>query len=163
MKVIKKGDKGLDVKTLQQKLKITPDGDFGPITEKHVIRFQLMHGITADGIVGSETWSLILTLNDCTTVEIDEDNDTSSQYFTTPWNQIIHKHYLPKGEYIEGPIKNDYIFLHHTAGNSNPYACIDYWGRDDRGRVATEFVLGGINHRNGDQLKESLNRAKKIM
>jgi len=150
MKVIKKGDKGLDVKTLQQKLKITPDGDFGLMTEKHVIRFQLMHGITADGIVGSDTWSLILTLNDCTTVEIDEDNDTSNQYFTTPWNQVIHKHYLPKGEYIEGPIKNDYIFLHHTAGNSNPYACIDHWSRDDRGRVATEFVLGGINHKNGD-------------
>lgn len=96
MKVIKKGDKGLDVKTLQQKLKITPDGDFGPNTEKHVIRFQLMHGIVADGIVGSDTWSLILSLNDCSTVEIDEDNDTSKQYFKTPWNQIIHKYYLPK-------------------------------------------------------------------
>ena len=24
------------------------------------------------------------------------------------------------------------------------------WGRDTRGRIATEFVLGGINHRNGN-------------
>ena len=42
------------------------------------------------------------------------------------------------------------MFLHHTAGGSNPYACIDQWGRDRRGRVATEFVLGGQNYRTGD-------------
>jgi hypothetical protein len=72
------------------------------------------------------------------------------QYFITNYDQLIHKHYLPDGEYLKGPIKNEYIFLHHTAGNSNPYACIDMWGRDKRGRIATEFVLGGVNHRNGN-------------
>jgi len=82
--------------------------------------------------------------------ELDEDTDVSQQYFTTNWNQVIHKHFLPKGEYVNGPIANEYIFLHHTAGNSNPYRCIDHWGRDTRGRIATEFVLGGINHRNGN-------------
>ena len=107
-----------------------------------------MHGLVADGIVGSDTWVLISTLKDARTVEIDEDSDTAAQFFKTGYNQIIHKHFLPKGEYVEGPVNNEYIFLHHTAGNANPYRCIDHWGRDDRGRIATEFVLGGVNHRN---------------
>tara|TARA_R100000935_G_scaffold11163_2_gene22327 strand:- start:5720 stop:6643 length:924 start_codon:yes stop_codon:yes gene_type:complete len=150
MKVLKKGDRGREVQSLQQKLMLKPDGIFGSITEKHVIRYQLMYNMPADGICGSEMWSLILQQPDKLTEEIDEDNDTKSQFFKTNYGQYIHKHYLPKGEYIDGPVNNEYIFIHHTAGNSNPYRCIDHWGRDTRGRVATEFVLGGINHRNGN-------------
>jgi hypothetical protein len=95
-------------------------------------------------------WVLILNLQKSVPDEIDEDTDVTEQYFTTNYDQLIHKHYLPKGEYVNGPIKNEYIVLHHTAGNANPYRCIDHWGRDTRGRIATEFVLGGISHRNGD-------------
>ena len=109
-----------------------------------------MHNLSADGIVGAETWTLLLQLPSALTIAIDEDTDTQGQMFETPYDQIIHKHYLPKGEYVEGPVSNHYIFLHHTAGNANPYRCIDHWGRDSRGRIATEFVLGGINHRNGN-------------
>jgi hypothetical protein len=81
---------------------------------------------------------------------IDEDTDGEDQYYTTNYDQIIHKYFLPKDEYINGPIKNEYIFLHHTAGWHNPYKTIDSWGRDTRGRIATEFVLGGRDHRNGE-------------
>tara|TARA_R110002020_G_scaffold17044_16_gene60329 strand:+ start:4656 stop:5576 length:921 start_codon:yes stop_codon:yes gene_type:complete len=150
MRILKKGDKNSEVQKLQQKLGLRVDGHFGPVTEKQVIRFQLTNGLTADGIVGSDTWTLLLQVGTSYMDTIDEDNDLSSQYFTTNYDQIIHKHFLPKGEYIDGPIENKYIFLHHTAGNANPYRCIDHWGRDTRGRIATEFVLGGQNHRNGD-------------
>tara|TARA_R100000742_G_C4277494_1_gene99416 strand:- start:22 stop:942 length:921 start_codon:yes stop_codon:yes gene_type:complete len=150
MRMLKKGDKNSEVQKLQQKLGLRADGHFGPVTEKHVIRFQLTNGLTADGIVGSDTWTLLLQVGTSHMDTIDEDNDLSSQYFTTNYDQIIHKHFLPKGEYIDGPVENRYIFLHHTAGNANPYACIDMWGRDTRGRIATEFVLGGQNHRNGN-------------
>jgi hypothetical protein len=150
MKMIKKGDSGPEVHTLQQNLLINRDGIFGRETEKHVIRFQLMHNISADGIVGADTWALLLQLPNAMTIAIDEDTDIHGQMFKTSYDQIIHKHYLPKGEYVEGPVINQYIFLHHTAGNANPYRCIDHWGRDSRGRIATEFVLGGVNHRNGN-------------
>ena len=150
MKQLKIGDKGPDVKTLQDKLQITVDGHFGPNTEKHVERFQLAHSFPVDGIVSNTMWVLILNLQKSVPDEIDEDTDVTEQYFTTNYDQLIHKHYLPKGEYVNGPIKNEYIVLHHTAGNANPYRCIDHWGRDTRGRIATEFVLGGINHRNCD-------------
>ena len=150
MKQLKIGERGSDVKTLQTALGLTVDGVFGPLTEKAVERFQLDKDLMVTGVVDSNTWTLILNMEYTVTEAIDEDTDASSQYFKTNYDQIIHRHHLPKGEYLKGPIQNEYIFLHHTAGNANPYRCIDHWGRDTRGRVATEFVLGGINHRNGD-------------
>jgi hypothetical protein len=149
MEMLKEGSKGQDVRKLQQLLKINNDGIFGPGTKKAVIRFQLGRNLSADGIVGNDTWTLLLT-NGPEFEAIDEDTDIAEQYFTTSFNQVIHRHFLPKGEYIEGPVTNDYIFIHHTAGWNNPYKTIDSWGRDDRGKVATEFVLGGQNIRNND-------------
>lgn len=148
--LIKKGDRTLNVKHLQDKLGLKTDGIFGPLTEKAVIRYQLSNGLTVTGIVDSEMWVLLFNKTKVDLEAIDEDTDVSSQYYTTSFDQLIHKHYLPKGQYIEGPIKNNYVFLHHTAGNNNPYRTIDHWGRDSRGRIATEFVLGGRNHKTGD-------------
>tara|TARA_R100000951_G_C2646956_1_gene182875 strand:- start:1139 stop:2068 length:930 start_codon:yes stop_codon:yes gene_type:complete len=150
MRQLKIGSKGSDVVTLQTKLKISTDGHFGPITEKAVENYQLNKGLPCTGVVDNNMWSLLLNVEYQIPDEIIEDTDISSQYFTTNFDQIIHRHHLPHGEYVKGPIQNEYIFLHHTAGNANPYRCIEHWGKDTRGRVATEFVLGGINHRNGD-------------
>jgi lysozyme len=64
MKILKKGSKGAEVTTLQNNLKalgytIATDGIFGNDTERIVKRFQLDNGLAADGIVGSNTWSVI--------------------------------------------------------------------------------------------------------
>ena len=59
MTILKKGSKGEDVKTLQKKLGITADGDFGPKTEAAVKEFQKKNGLVADGIVGPKTWEII--------------------------------------------------------------------------------------------------------
>lgn len=149
MEMLKVGSRGADVLKLQRLLGIKADGVFGPATKKAVVRFQLGSGIAADGIVGNDTWTLLLTRGP-EREAIDEDTDIMGQYFTTPYNQRIHRHYLPKGEYLEGPISNDYIFLHHTAGWEDPYKTIDSWGRDNRGKIATEFVLGGQRITNGN-------------
>ena len=149
MEMLKEGSKGPEVRKLQQLLKINKDGIFGPGTKKAVIRFQLGRNLSADGIVGNDTWTLLLT-NGPEFEAIDEDTDIAEQYYTTSFNQTIHRHFLPKGEYIEGPVTNDYVFIHHTAGWNNPYKTIDSWGRDNRGRIATEFVLGGQNIKNND-------------
>lgn len=53
---LKKGLKGGDVKKLQTALKITADGDFGPITEKAVKAYQTKKGIVVTGIVDETTW-----------------------------------------------------------------------------------------------------------
>ena len=142
MKLLKRGSTGSDVVQLQTLLKIKADGDFGPGTEKAVIRFQLHYDLTPDGIVGNETWQHLLQ-NKYNPEAIDEDTDSQSTVWQTNYNQTVHRYYLPKGEYLDGPIKNEYAFLHHTAGRHNPYKVVDHWGRDTRGRVGTEFVLGG--------------------
>jgi hypothetical protein len=65
---------------------------------------------------------------------------------------VIERDFLPQGEYIENPepIINKYMFLHHTAGWDDPFKTIKGWARDRRGKVATEFVLGGQNMVTGD-------------
>jgi len=148
-KLLKKGDSGPDVVRLQKKLNIIPDGKFGPNTEKAVMSLQLSKNLRVDGIVGSKTWAALL-LSKYVKEDIDQDTDVEGQYFKTNYNQTIHEYYLGRNEYLPKFGKNEYMFLHHTAGGSNPYACIDHWGRDKRGRVATEFVLGGQNYRTGD-------------
>lgn len=57
---LKIGSKGDDVKKLQEKLKLSVDGVFGPNTEKVVKEFQSKNGLTADGIVGPMTWEKIM-------------------------------------------------------------------------------------------------------
>lgn len=66
--LLRQGSSGSAVRTLQTYLnavgqvntvipQITVDGKFGPATERAVIAFQQLYGLTADGIVGPKTWS----------------------------------------------------------------------------------------------------------
>ena len=55
--LLKRGSTGEDVKKLQSKLGLTPDGSFGPATEAKVKEWQSANGLTADGIVGDGTWN----------------------------------------------------------------------------------------------------------
>lgn len=149
-KLLKKGDRGPDVILLQKKLNTIPDGIFGPMTEKAVFRYQLEKNLRVDGIVGPKTWEMLIMSRTNTNEAIDEDSDITSQHFKTQYDQLIHRHYLDKGEYLAKPSKNEHCFLHHTAGRENPYKTIDHWNRDSRGRVATEFVIGGQSHKTGN-------------
>lgn len=67
--VLSRGDTGLDVRELQQALvdnNFYPninasdngvDGVYGMATEDAVRRYQIVHGLTTDGVAGSETLS----------------------------------------------------------------------------------------------------------
>jgi putative chitinase len=59
--LLKKGSTGEDVKKLQTRLGITPDGSFGPGTEVKVKEWQTLNGLTADGIVGDGTWGKLFS------------------------------------------------------------------------------------------------------
>lgn len=63
--VLRFGDKGPQVKFLQQQLvkqgyEIRIDSDFGPNTQKAIEAFQYESGLTVDGIVGTYTWRALL-------------------------------------------------------------------------------------------------------
>ena len=53
--VVKRGDRGSAVRSIQRQLGIAADGVFGPMTERAVKRFQTRHDLVPDGIVGPLT------------------------------------------------------------------------------------------------------------
>lgn len=54
------GDRSEAVRRLQRRLSIPDDGIFGPKTQAAVEAFQESHGLYVDGIVGPNTWSVLL-------------------------------------------------------------------------------------------------------
>ena len=57
--MLKIGNKGEEVKILQEALGINNDGIFGKQTEEAVKLFQKKNGLEVDGIVGDKTWSAL--------------------------------------------------------------------------------------------------------
>jgi peptidoglycan hydrolase-like protein with peptidoglycan-binding domain len=53
--VVKRGDRGSAVRSIQQQLGVPADAVFGPMTERAVTRFQRRHDLVPDGIVGPLT------------------------------------------------------------------------------------------------------------
>jgi len=132
--LLKRGDSGEDVKLLQKALGITPaDGNFGPKTDAAVRNFQGSHGLAIDGLVGPTTQKMIF--------KEDLENHLDTQITLS---QFEH-YYLDNDEYHSGPNKPEYLFLHHTAGGENPVTTVDMWNNDTRGKIGTEFVIGGTS------------------
>lgn len=139
--LLKKGAIGQYVRILQKELGIGEDGIFGSGTEAAVKKFQKENGLDADGIVGSKTWEAIGVDTDSVISEVYETD------YTTKDGLVIDREYLDKDEYVRdyGQIEPLGFFLHHTAGWDNPYKTVRSWNNDKRGRVATQYVIGGTN------------------
>lgn len=63
---------------------------------------------------------------------------------------------LEKGEYVEERTVKTTIYLHHTAGSHRADWTIDGWNKDrtankSRLRVATAFVIGGLDRNGSDK------------
>lgn len=140
--LLKKGSRGQEVVELQQALGIDADGVFGAGTRAAVEAYQKENGLVVDGIVGRQTLAAIREANATT--------DKSEKVYTPYEDLLVNKYFLPKGQYKEGPTQKEYLFLHHTAGWHNPYKTVDDWATDDRGTIATEFVLGGLSVKGND-------------
>jgi hypothetical protein len=72
VKTVQKGDVGEEVKQWQLFLQSagykipTVDGTFGPATERETLKFQLKHGLKADGVVGPKTWTFVTNVSNNT-------------------------------------------------------------------------------------------------
>ena len=151
--LLKRGSKGPKVKELQEALDLPADGIFGGATKLAVMKFQSQKGLESDGIVGPLTWQILIGSDtDETPIKWNPatDRDDKLEYlgkYTTNGGLEIDRAYLDGDEYVRdyGKIEPLGFFLHHTAGWDNPYNTINNWNRDSRGRVATQYCIGGTN------------------
>ena len=134
--VLRYGSKGELVKILQEILDLKViDGIFGKDTNDAVVYFQKRNKLVADGIVGPMTWKILKYRPE------EEDLDTDREKYQN-WIETYH---LSEGEYIKKETPKNYIMIHHTAGRENPYKVINHWDADNRGRVGTNYVIGGVS------------------
>ena len=152
--LLKVGAKGELVKDVQEVIGVKADGHFGPGTEAAVKKWQAVNGLTADGIVGKGTLGKMGLLDtDSTGKEPLHEKATGiytkKSYVTSNGLEVI-EYFMPKDEYLTGPIKPEWLFIHHTAGWHNPFNTIKAWDADKIGKIATEFVLGGPSCKGND-------------
>ena len=131
-----------DIINAQRLFHLQPTGMIDPLTESAIRNFQLKNDIPVTGDLDGITRNLMFS----NTGEDDISTDLSETF-----DDFIQDYFLPEGEYINTRTNKEYLFLHHTAGWNNPYSTIDMWARDNRGRVGTHYVIGGINPRNLDE------------
>ena len=133
--VLKVGSTGELVRILQELLEIEVDGIYGNKTWKAVKQFQQKCKLKQDGIVGPLTWKA-LKFN-----PREAGLDTDREQYEN-W---IESYHLPENEYVKKETSKKFIVNHHTAGRENPYKTVDHWARDNRGRVGTNYVIGGVS------------------
>jgi len=153
------GEKGLDVVIIQQLLGVEPSGEYDEHTQAAVKNFQLRVGEPATGNADNKTLELILkrlgsdidtTVNDEVQVE---DLEATTDLAEITATVTIDEYLLPDDEYVtdQGEILDKkYIIIHHTAGGADPFKTIDDWANDARGRIGTQYIIGGIDIRDRD-------------
>lgn len=89
------GSNSNDVKQLQIKLGLTPDGVFGKNTESAVKKYQLENNLVVNGIVGNETWSKMFPV---------KTNDVNLVDNATKFKLDNIKEFLPESIFNELPL-----------------------------------------------------------
>ncbi len=132
MKTLRRGDINETVSFLKRILnqsshpiEISPN--FDEHTYNKVVEFQKAGNLSADGVVGKNTWKKLLT---------------SGFNFDLGATNFI----LEKNEWFEEYVEKDTIYFHHTAGLHRPDFTIGWWEGDNKPgklmRVGTSFVIG---------------------
>lgn len=140
--LLKLGSKGQEVKELQKALGLKPSGVFDEETKVAVESYQRANGLVVDGLVGEQTLGSLREKTIST--------DLSEKTYSPIDGLVVNKQFLPGDQYLPGPTSKDYLFLHHTLGWDNPYNTVHDWATDNRGRIGTEFVMGGRSVKGGD-------------
>lgn len=138
MQTMKLGDKGEAVAALQTALTrngytLKADGQFGNLTRSALLSFQQAN--VPESATGEYNAATEAALNPLWLPEA-----------------IAKKYPLPPAQYKTSDSfcssKKLGVCLHHTAGGSNPFRVVEVWRDDDRNRVATHFIIGGLGANN---------------
>src|SRR5699024_8051162 len=79
-KNLSKGDRGEEVKTVQDKVNVAKDGTFGKKTDMSVKEYQNHNVRATDGIVGPKTSEKMSGTNEQTTTNYSSNNEEKSTY-----------------------------------------------------------------------------------
>jgi len=139
---------------IQNILGFEETGVYDEFTKAGIKNFQIKLGIPATGELTDDTLSAFSKRYNLESIEIEtKDSDASTDLTESGVAYEIDEYMLSSDEYVTeyGKIKNrKQIFLHHTSGWNDPYATIKSWENDDRGKIGTHFVIGGINLKTND-------------
>jgi len=156
------------ISNVQEALTLEKSGFLDETTSSAIKNFQMRVGLKPDGMLNEKTLSKLEAMTTFTsndevtdvaigTYELDpleemlanyEDYDYSTDLFES-LDVNIKNQFLDDGEFVREHTHKTTIFLHHTSGWENPYATIKWWNQDDRGRIGTAYVIGGINFKTG--------------
>lgn len=128
MTTLKKGSRGSEVKQLQTLLVyVAADGIFGAKTEAAVIAFQTAHNLIADGIVGPNTWRVLLGGDDPKDVIIPCED---LKQFTEPHGSKTYGKAKDWGTYSSG-----------ACGPTSMAICYRALGLAPAGETASQTIL----------------------
>lgn len=154
--LLKLGSTGPAVREVRTALGITPRDNFDIYTDMSVRRYQANHNLVIDGIVGPQTYRALVDIDTDRTGFDDsiEDTDNKINMLGTYDGHeclVIDRAYLDTDQYVRdyGKIEPKGLTIHGTAGWDDPYKVINSWNRDARGRVATQYVIGGMSIKGG--------------
>ncbi len=146
--ILKLGSTGEDVKVAQITLKYlgllaTVDGDFGPLTESAVRRFQRAKMLADDGVIGPKTWDALLK---AAPAEIPETPTFKVGTFLEGWYSEAIKHPIHTGRW-GGQIVSRCTVVHTTDMRPGLMsALLKSWtssaGVPPRSGVGAHFLLG---------------------
>lgn len=122
------------VRQIQAALGIQVDGIYGRLTQAAVKNFQLKNDLPGSGEVNDATFEKLLGLSITT---------DSSERVIKEGDLIINEYFLDPDEYVRETTPKFYLFLHHTAGWADPFDQVRQWNGDSRGRIGTEYLVGG--------------------
>lgn len=148
--VIRRGDRGRDVRTIQYYLnflgffndrlpQLNVDGIFGSETENAVRTFQRNYGLTVDGIVGKATWNAIISAYDSTL------NSLPDEYRS--YSSLLYPGYTLTVGASGNAVTQIQTFLRTIAQNNNAVPLINVdgiYGEQTRNAVMTVQRLSGI-------------------
>lgn len=128
MTTLRKGSRGSEVKQLQTLLVyVAADGIFGAKTEAAVKAFQTAHNLTADGIVGPNTWHVLLGGDDPKDIIIPCED---LKQFTAPHGSKTYGKAKDWGTYSSG-----------ACGPTSMAICYRALGLAPSGETASQTIL----------------------
>jgi GH25 family lysozyme M1 (1,4-beta-N-acetylmuramidase) len=125
--VLRKEDKGQEVKRLQSALKITSDGDFGPLTEKAVKRYQAANKLAVDGVAGPQTLGHL-------DIKVLPGIDVSSHNGTVDWGKVASagiKFAWVKTTEGQTHVNRNWVKRYNGALDNNIVAGVYHFARPD--------------------------------